>query len=104
MGRIDEKELEQKLRERHSTLSLKLSEVDFRKLAFALWIADASTLAAVNKKNRAVYRPLFEKLDQLNFMGLSEIIAAKKAIHDTQRQPGPRLTIPHSLLLHSTAK
>lgn len=52
---------------------LKISEGDFRKLLFTLWIADASTLSIVNKKKADLYKPLTKMLDSMDYMKLAEV-------------------------------
>lgn len=63
----------------NQVVALKINKIDFCKLMFSLWIADASTLSIVNKTRAQHYRPLFEKMDDLDFINLKELIAAKSA-------------------------
>ncbi|MBS0620907.1 MAG: HD domain-containing protein [Verrucomicrobia bacterium] len=57
-----------------------LAERDYRKMLFSLWIADASTLRVVNSERRHLYHPIFERLDELNYETLEEILQLKQDI------------------------
>ena len=84
MGKIDIDDLQHHLHKSYQSLkfkTVKLSEVHYRKLLFALWIADASTLTTVSRKNQYLYGPLSQNLDQLDFIKLSEI----SSVGDTVR-------------------
>lgn len=74
----------------HSLLNevpnINLSEKDFRKLMFSLWIADASTLSIVNKKRRDFYIPLYQKIDTLDFDSLEKIVDLRVSIEQQHKE------------------
>ena len=93
---IDHRQLLAAISKAYASQPLPVSEVDFRKLMFALWIADASTLKVVNHERGHLYRPLHRDLDTLDYDVLGRVYTLKYDIiegqedlpHMTEVSPG----------------
>lgn len=79
-GRIDHKRL------------LESVNIDLRKLMFALWIADSSTLKVVNQEKRHLYAPIYRDLDTLDYDVLGRLYTLKYDILE-ENEDIPNMTV-----------
>ena len=91
-SRMSSQELQTALQNAYQSLQkdgkVDISENDFRKLLFTLWIADSSTLTVVNRRTAYLYEPLHQELDTLDYGSLDRLHALKSAIiHDPKDLP-----------------